>query len=126
MRPRKTLPRHSPLPMAWYIRHLACWPGAGTVLETTSHVPSSCQGLCFALAGDGCSVLGFAPVQEEERQAQKKVASVIERWESRSISADALRHMRDRATTGRCASSADDSASDAASAAQVPLMQWPV
>lgn len=44
---------------------------------------------------------------------------MIERWESRSISADALRHMRDRASAsaGHCALSADGSATDA----QVPL-----
>ena len=36
--------------------------------------------------------------EDEELQAQKKVASVIERWESRSISADALQHMRERAS----------------------------
>ncbi len=74
--------------------------------------------------------LGFMvyPVQggydeDDELLAQKKVASVIERWESRSISADALQHMRERASAyaGHRGSSADGSATDEASGPQVHL-----
>ena len=59
--------------------------------------------------------------EEEQRQAQKKVASVIEHWESRSISADAQQYVHDCAASGQRSCSTDGSASDAASTAQVPL-----
>ena len=61
--------------------------------------------------------------EDEELQAQKKVASVIERWESRSISADALQHMRERASAYASlrGSSADGSATDEASTPKVSL-----
>ena len=58
--------------------------------------------------------------EEEQAQAQKKVASVIERWESRSISADALQRMRDRACAGQRTDSTQSSAGHTASDAQVP------
>ena len=91
------------------------WHNAGDNIPC----PFVLSGPLLSACGRRMRVFRVRPIQEghdeeeEERQAQKKVASVVERWESRSISAD-------RATAGRCASSADGSASDAASAAQVP------
>lgn len=64
--------------------------------------------------------------EEEQLQAQRRVASVIERWESRNISAEALQHMCERASTGRRSWSADGSAVPASSSvSSVPQVNVP-
>ena len=126
----KVLPKPSPLPMQRYlfILPVVCFWGEQHKLYLCglSLRPVWAFTLQFTCWREN---LGFrnTPMQgghddDEELQAQKKVASVIERWESRSISADALQHMRERASasSGHRGPSADGSATDDALVLQVP------
>ena len=67
---------------------------------------------------------GMQGEEHEESPPQKGVASVIERWESRNISAEALQHMRGSAL--RSSWTSEDSASDAQEVSSVRVSMAPL
>ena len=89
-------------------RALACCQCSGDM--GTSFQPAQTSGM----QGEG----------EEESLAQKGVASVIERWESRNISAEALQHMRDSAV--RRSWNSEGSASDVQEGSSVRVSTAPL